>query len=188
MNEANELIEKLKQHYKVATSQELAEKIGVAQTTVSGWKQRNSVNAVRRKIYELGLDIDLDNKKNIDHQLNNELENELLEKHIAYELRHKLYLDTASTFGNWLGHVVGMPVIHKALEEIGKGEYSKFDTKEKILNQIKGMELLGLLNKVFEKQNKNVASRYIERNLSELECYVWVKHYNIVTSYNKYWS
>jgi hypothetical protein len=119
---------------------------------------------------------------------NVELENELLEKHIAYELRHKLYLDTASTFGNWLGHVVGMPVIHKALEEIGKGEYTKFDTKEKILNQIKGMELSGLFNKVFEKQNKNVASRYIERNLSELECYVWVKHYSIVTSYNKYWS
>jgi len=121
-------------------------------------------------------------------EVSNTSENELLEKHIAYELRHKLYLDTASTFGNWLGHVVGMPVIHKALEEIGKGEYTKFDTKEKILNQIKGMELSGLFNKVFEKQNKNVASRYIERNLSELECYVWVKHYSIVTSYNKYWS
>jgi len=121
-------------------------------------------------------------------EVSNTSENELLEKHIAYELRHKLYLDTASTFGNWLGHVVGMPVIHKALEEIRKGEYTKFDTKEKILNQIKGMELSGLFNKVFEKQNKNVASRYIERNLSELECYVWVKHYSIVTSYNKYWS
>jgi len=119
---------------------------------------------------------------------NVELENELLEKHIAYELRHKLYLDTASTFGNWLGHVVGMPVIHKALEEIAKSNYTKSDTKEKILNQIKGMELSGLFNKVFEKANKNVASRYIDRNLSELECYVWVKHNDIVTSYNKYWG
>jgi len=115
-------------------------------------------------------------------------EDELLEKHIAYELRHKLYLDTASSFGNWLGHVVGMPVIHKALEEIAKNNYTKSDTKEKILNQIKGMELSGLFNKVFEKANKNVASRYIDRNLSELECYVWVKHHDIVTSYNKYWG
>lgn len=119
---------------------------------------------------------------------NIELENELLEKHIAYELRHKLYLDTASSFGNWLGHVVGMPVIHKALEEISKSDYSKEDTKEKILNQIKGMELSGLFNKIFEKANKNVASRYIDKNLSELECYVWVKHNDIVTSYNKYWN
>lgn len=115
-------------------------------------------------------------------------EDELLEKHIAYELRHKLYLDTASSFGNWLGHVVGMPVIHKALEEIARSNYTKSDTKEKILNQIKGMELSGLFNKIFEKANKNVASRYIDRNLSELECYVWVKHNDIVTSYNKYWS
>ena len=123
-----------------------------------------------------------------ENEATNTNDNELLEKHIAYELRHKLYLDTASSFGNWLGHVVGMPVIHKALEEISRSNYTKSDTKEKILNQIKGMELSGLFNKVFEKANKNVASRYIDRNLSELECYVWVKHYDIVTSYNKYWG
>jgi hypothetical protein len=48
------------------------------------------------------------------------------------------------------------------------------------------MEITGFFNKLIAKGRKNVASGYIENNLSELECYVWVKHYDIVKSYGKY--
>ena len=63
------LIEKLKQYYKVGTDKELGDRINVAQTTISGWKQRNSVSAIRRKIYELGLNIDLDKKNYSSHKI-----------------------------------------------------------------------------------------------------------------------
>ena len=63
------LIEKLKQYYKVGTDKELGDRINVAQNTISGWKQRNSVSAIRRKIYELGLNIDLDKKNYSSHKI-----------------------------------------------------------------------------------------------------------------------
>lgn len=58
MNEADILINKLQRYYNVGTLQALGEKIGVAQTTISGWSTRNSVKAISRKIYELNLPIE----------------------------------------------------------------------------------------------------------------------------------
>ena len=114
------------------------------------------------------------------------LDSDLLERHIAYELKHKLYLDTQSSFFKWFEHIAGTGVMDKVIQEIREEDYTRRDAKQKILERIKTMELTGFFNKVIGKGRKNVASGYIERNLSELECYVWVKHYDIVKSYGKY--
>ena len=104
----------------------------------------------------------------------------MLERHIAYELKHKLYLDTQSSFFKWFEHIAGTGVMDKVIQEIREESYTRRDAKQKILERIKTMELTGFFNKFVAKGRKNVASGYIERNLSELECYVWVKHYDIV--------
>jgi len=114
------------------------------------------------------------------------LDSDLLERHIAYELKHKLYLDTQSSFFKWFEHIAGTGVMDKVIQEIREEDYTRRDAKQKILERIKTMELTGFFNKVIGKGRKNVASGYIERNLSELECYVWVKHYDIVKSNGKY--
>jgi len=114
------------------------------------------------------------------------LDSELLERHIAYELKHKLYLDTQSSFFKWFEHIAGTGVMDQVIQEIRKESYTRRDTKQKILDRIKTMEMTGFFNKLIGKGRKNVASGYIENNLSELECYVWVKHYDIVKSYGKY--
>ena len=114
------------------------------------------------------------------------LDSDLLERHIAYELKHKLYLDTQSSFFKWFEHIAGTGVMDKVIQEIREESYTRRDTKQKILDRIKTMEMTGFFNKLIAKGRKNVASGYIENNLSELECYVWVKHYDIVKSYGKY--
>ena len=54
--DVNAAIEKLFDYYNVYTITELAEKIGVQQPVVSGWRSRNSINAVKKKCRELGID------------------------------------------------------------------------------------------------------------------------------------
>lgn len=68
MNEADILINKLQRYYNVGTLQALGEKIGVAQTTISGWSTRNSAKAISRKIYELNLPIESGNVSKYDTQ------------------------------------------------------------------------------------------------------------------------
>ena len=58
MNKATALLNELMAHYKVGTLQELAEKLDVARNTISGWKSRDAVNSIAKKIYELDLPID----------------------------------------------------------------------------------------------------------------------------------
>ena len=120
---------------------------------------------------------------------NAELENELLEKHIAYQLKHKLYTDTQSKFLNWLVTMAGTGLFEKAIVSIQEENiYTKADTKTMLLNQIKGMELSSTFDKVWGNGRKKVASNYINNNLSELECYAWVKYYDIVKEYIKYFE
>jgi hypothetical protein len=58
MNKATALLNELMAYYKVGTLQDLAEKLGVARNTISGWKSRDAIIAIIKKIYELDLPID----------------------------------------------------------------------------------------------------------------------------------
>jgi transcriptional regulator with XRE-family HTH domain len=60
MTEVDRLLDKLMNYFKVGTLQELADKLGIARNTISGWKSRNSLSSVKRKIFELDLPIEIE--------------------------------------------------------------------------------------------------------------------------------
>ena len=49
------LIEKLLNFYKVSNVAELSTKIDTSQKTISNWKIRNSINAIKKRCRELGI-------------------------------------------------------------------------------------------------------------------------------------
>jgi len=64
MNEANNAINKLFDFFETNSTSELADKIKVSQPTISKWKNRNSINAIKKKCREVGIyDKIFDNNK-----------------------------------------------------------------------------------------------------------------------------
>ncbi|OCL95780.1 helix-turn-helix domain-containing protein [Aliarcobacter thereius] len=53
--EINYIFEKLFNYFNVSTIRELSEKINISESTISKWKQRNSINAIKKKCRELGI-------------------------------------------------------------------------------------------------------------------------------------
>ncbi len=70
-NEAIFLIEKLLNYYNLTSLQELAEKLNIKQSSLSSWKSRNSINAIRNKCRELGIYNDIFGDLNSNIQINN---------------------------------------------------------------------------------------------------------------------
>ncbi|MFY4817923.1 helix-turn-helix domain-containing protein [Aliarcobacter butzleri] len=70
-NEAIFFIEKLLNYYSLSSLQELAEKLKIKQSSLSSWKSRNSVNAIKKKCRELGIynEIFGDLNTNINNQI-----------------------------------------------------------------------------------------------------------------------
>ncbi|WP_323669184.1 helix-turn-helix domain-containing protein [Aliarcobacter butzleri] len=55
MENVENILERLYSFYKVAGASELSEKINTTQQTISNWKKRNSINAIKKKCRELGI-------------------------------------------------------------------------------------------------------------------------------------
>ena len=55
INEAEFFIEKLLNLYKVSNVAELSNKIDTSQKTISNWKIRNSISAIKKRCRELGI-------------------------------------------------------------------------------------------------------------------------------------
>lgn len=55
MNETEFYIEKLLNHFNVTTISDLAEVMDTKQSSISSWKIRNSISAIRKKCRELGI-------------------------------------------------------------------------------------------------------------------------------------
>jgi hypothetical protein len=55
MENVEDILERLFSYYKVASVAELSEKIHTTQQTISNWKIRNSISAVKKKCRELGI-------------------------------------------------------------------------------------------------------------------------------------
>lgn len=55
MENVENILEKLFEHFKVGNAAELSEKINTSQKTISNWKVRNSISAVKKKCRELGI-------------------------------------------------------------------------------------------------------------------------------------
>ena len=72
INHAEILIDKMLDYYSVVTYSELANNINTTQQTISSWKKRNSVSAIKKKCKELGIynEIFGDLNSNINNQTN----------------------------------------------------------------------------------------------------------------------
>jgi len=55
MNEAEITLEKLYQFYNVSSVNDLALKINISRQTITNWKARNSINAIKKKCRELNI-------------------------------------------------------------------------------------------------------------------------------------
>ncbi|MCG3710387.1 helix-turn-helix domain-containing protein [Aliarcobacter butzleri] len=53
--EINDIIDKLFDYFKVTSIQDLAEKMNVSQPTISKWKTRNAISAIKKRCRELGI-------------------------------------------------------------------------------------------------------------------------------------
>lgn len=53
--EIDEIFEKLFQYFHVSTISELAEKLLMSQPSVSNWRTRNSISAIKKRCRELGI-------------------------------------------------------------------------------------------------------------------------------------
>jgi transcriptional regulator with XRE-family HTH domain len=51
----NIIFEKLFNYFQTSTIRELSEKINMSESTVSKWRQRKSINAIKKKCRELGI-------------------------------------------------------------------------------------------------------------------------------------
>ena len=62
--EIEEIIQKLYDHYEVDSNIDLANKMSLAKQTITNWKSRNSVKAIKKKCRELGIYDDIFNDNN----------------------------------------------------------------------------------------------------------------------------
>lgn len=53
--EIDEIFERLFRYFNVTTVSDLADRLNMSQPSVSNWRARNSVNAIRKKCRELGI-------------------------------------------------------------------------------------------------------------------------------------
>lgn len=51
----NDIFERLFNHFNTSTIRELSEKINMSESTISKWRQRESINAIKKKCRELGI-------------------------------------------------------------------------------------------------------------------------------------
>ncbi len=63
MTEIDILIERLMEYFEVTRLQDLGIKLGVAQNTISGWRARNAVDALKKRMIENGIKLDIINKE-----------------------------------------------------------------------------------------------------------------------------
>lgn len=51
----NDIFERLFNYFQTSTIRELSEKINMSESTVSKWRQRESINAIKKKCREIGI-------------------------------------------------------------------------------------------------------------------------------------
>lgn len=186
MNEASLLIEELKKHYKIGTLQELSDKLGVAQNTISGWKQRNSINAIKRKIYELGLEIDLDSMVNppvIDDEIE-DIYSLMIDKAV-YDAKDRLLSKYENDLGTKLATYFEKDLLKEAIRDLAedKEKYTPQNMKDALLERIKGFEP-GIIK---DKQLQHLSTT-IEKYFPKIEVYALVHYPEIVFDHVGYFG
>jgi len=185
MNEASLLIEELKKYYKVGTLQELSDKLGVAQNTISGWKQRNSINAIKRKIYELDLDIKTDNTHipAIDDEIE-EIYSLIIDKAV-YDAKERLLSKYENDLATKLSTYFEKDLLKKAIRDLAKDKdrYTPQNMKDAFLERLKGFEP-GIMK---DTQLQHLSTT-IEKYFPKIEVYALVHYPEIVFDHVGYFG
>ena len=69
---ADDLIEILMDYYNVSSNNELAIKLNMQPSSISSWKNKNSVNAIKKKCRELGIHKEIFGDMNVQTVMSNE--------------------------------------------------------------------------------------------------------------------
>lgn len=79
MNDIGLIFDRLFNFFNVSTIRDLAEKLNMSESTVSKWRQRDSLNAIKKKCRELGIYNEI--FKDLNTSLNNTIKKEVSNKH-----------------------------------------------------------------------------------------------------------
>lgn len=113
MGNIENIFEKLFAYYKVGNTSDLAKKIGSSPSTISNWRQRKSINAIKKKCRELGIyqqiftdTIDLTNKKAIEYKNINVKLNQFNRRTLVYlyYLLKKTNINNSIEYFDWNMH------------------------------------------------------------------------------------
>lgn len=178
MDNVIDVLERLFNYYKVTNVAQLSQKIETSQATISNWKVRNSINAVKKKCRELNIyneiftDKVLVNENIFEDELNT-IYNILIDN-AKYTVKEKLYKVFESSMLEKIYTYVAKNILIRVLEKLalnGK-EYPINLSKEYLLSEIKNVDI-----KLYEKYKLNVLIKIIEENFSNIECFVLINYY-----------
>lgn len=109
--------------------------------------------------------------------------NVILIDYTKYQLKDKLQKITDKNTMEWLWYLFAKKILIKVLHNISSDNKTTaiMNSKEFLINEINDAEIDTLY-----KGKKVVVISMIEQNLSDLECYVLIKHYKEILDYGKF--
>lgn len=109
--------------------------------------------------------------------------NVILIDYTKYQLKDKLQRITDKNTMEWLWFLFAKKILIKVLHNISSDNKTTaiMNSKEFLINEINNAEI-----NILYKDNKVTIIKMIEQNLSDLECYVLIKHYKEILDYGKF--
>lgn len=191
MNNIEVIFDKLFNYYNVNSIKDLANIINTQPSTVSNWKQRSSVTAIKKKCRELGIYEDIfplsfeenDNNKKYKEEI--EIIYEAILDDTKYRLKEKLKNYTDNSFIDWINKLIPKKILDNTLKQLAenKEKYNLVNSKHSLLERIQTLEL-----SFVNEKNRHQISDYIKNNLSKIECYVLIQEHEEIMNYKGFWK
>ena len=155
MENVENILERLYSFYQLTGASELSEKIDVTQQTISNWKKRNSISAVKKRCRELGVyDEIFDEKEKIYDEMN--LKFNISQKRKILKEQCKKYDIQTTTIKN-----LRLLYLFQELEKYSNENLEK-SLKDLLLNSnplFNGLDV----------NSKNIISENLEKNIKKFE-------------------
>lgn len=189
MHNVVDILERLFSYYNVTNVAELSLKINTSQATISSWKTRNSLNAIKKRCRELGIYDEIFHNETL---TNEDMFNQRFEKiedlfldDTKFRLKEKMKKYTDDSFIDWLNKLIPKKILTTTLRQLAenKENYDMFNSKHSLLERIQTLEL-----SFINKKNKHQISDYIKNNLSKIECYVLIQEHEEIMNYKGFWK
>jgi transcriptional regulator with XRE-family HTH domain len=190
LNNINDIFEKLFNYFNVNSIKELSEKIGLQPSTISNWKQRSSISAIKKKCRELNIYNDIFSETNLmtEDKLSNEKIQEMYDAILddsKYRLKEKLQNYTDASFIDWMNKMIPKKILINTLKELSKNknEYNLNNSKQTLLVSLRTLEV-----SFINEKNKHQISDYIKDKLSNIECYILIQEHEEIMNYKGFWK